>query len=130
MAIALTEPSWLELAIAPLAQVKAAVFGDFCLDAYWMFETANIELSVETGLPVRRVHAQQYSLGGAGNVVANLVDLGVGRVQAIGVVGTDLFGGQLLRLLEDRGIKTHDSMVVDPAWQTMVYAKPCADRIE
>jgi rfaE bifunctional protein kinase chain/domain len=130
MAIALTEPSWLELAIAPLAQVKAAVFGDFCLDAYWMFETANIELSVETGLPVRRVHAQQYSLGGAGNVVANLVDLGVGRVQAIGVVGTDLFGGQLLRLLEDRGIKTHDSMVVDPAWQTMVYAKPCADGIE
>jgi rfaE bifunctional protein kinase chain/domain len=95
-----------------------------------MFETANIELSVETGLPVRRVHAQQYSLGGAGNVVANLVDLGVGRVQAIGVVGTDLFGGQLLRLLEDRGIKTHDSMVVDPAWQTMVYAKPCADGIE
>jgi rfaE bifunctional protein kinase chain/domain len=130
MAIALTGPSWLELAVAPLAQVNAAVFGDFCLDAYWIFDTEKEELSVETGLPVRRVHTQRYSLGGAGNVAANLVDLGTGSVRAIGVVGADLFGAQLVQLLDERSVRTRNSMLVDRSWQTMVYAKPCAGSAE
>ena len=103
-----------------------AVLGDFCLDAYWQLDTRETELSIETGLPVRRVHSQRYSLGGAGNVVANLIDLGVGRVQAIGVVGTDLFGAELLRLLHERSADIDGNMVIDQHWQTMVYAKPCS----
>ncbi len=97
------EQSWLEGALAPLRSLRAAVLGDFCLDSYWQLDTGEAEYSVETGLPVRRVRSQRYSLGGAGNVVANLIDLGVGRVQAIGVVGRDLFGLEMLRLLEERG---------------------------
>jgi rfaE bifunctional protein kinase chain/domain len=122
----LTGSSWLEDALASLAQARVAVFGDFCLDAYWDLDTEASEFSVETGLQVRRVRTQRYSLGGAGNVAANLVDLGVKSVRTIGVVGTDLFGGELLRLLQARGVDTQDGMVVDPAWQTMVYAKPYA----
>jgi rfaE bifunctional protein kinase chain/domain len=118
------ESSWLELALAPLSRLRAAVLGDFCLDAYWQLDSAEAEISLETGLPVRRVRSQKYSLGGAGNVVANLVDLGVGQVQAIGVVGTDLFGAELLRLLHACGPAVRDHTVVDPHWQTMVYAKP------
>lgn len=117
--------SWLERALAPLPQLRAAVLGDFCLDGYWLLEMDQTELSIETGLPVRRVQSQRHSLGGAGNVVANLIDLGVGRVQAIGVVGTDLYGRELLRLLRERGADIRDGMVVDAHWQTMVYAKPC-----
>jgi rfaE bifunctional protein kinase chain/domain len=116
--------SWLEAALAPLSSLRAAVLGDFCLDAYWQLDTAEPEISLETGLPVRRVRSQKYSLGGAGNVVANLVDLGVGQVEAIGVVGTDLFGAELLRLLRAYGPAVRDHMVEDPHWQTMVYAKP------
>lgn len=101
------------------------VWGDFCLDAYWRLEMEDAELSIETGLPVRRVQEQRYSLGGAGNVVANLIDLGVGAVEAIGVAGPDLFGAKMLELLRDRGAEIHPGMVVDDCWQTMVYAKPC-----
>ncbi len=118
--------SWLELALAPLSKLRVAVLGDFCLDGYWLLETDRTEFSVETGLPVQQVRSQRYSLGGAGNVVANLIDLGVERVQAIGVVGTDCFGRELLRLLHERGADIRDGMVVDEQWQTMVYAKPCS----
>ncbi len=121
------EQSWLEGALAPLRSLRAAVLGDFCLDSYWQLDTGEAEYSVETGLPVRRVRSQRYSLGGAGNVVANLIDLGVGRVQAIGVVGRDLFGLEMLRLLEERGAEIRGKMVIDEHWQTMVYAKPCRE---
>jgi len=121
---AVKESSWLEQALFPLSRVRAAVLGDFCLDAYWQLDSAEPELSLETGLLVRRVRAQTYSLGGAGNVVANLVALGVGQVQAVGVVGTDLFGVELLRLLRAHGPTVSQHMIEDPQWQTMVYAKP------
>jgi len=122
--------SWLDNSLASLAQAQIAVFGDFCLDAYWDVDTEGSELSVETGLQVQRVRTQRYSLGGAGNVAANLVDLGVKSVRTIGVVGADLFGSEMLRLLQARGVDTQDGMVVDPAWQTMVYAKPYAGNRE
>jgi rfaE bifunctional protein kinase chain/domain len=118
------EPTWLDRGLYPLAAVRVAVFGDFCLDAYWLLEEDAVELSIETGLPVRRVGQQRFSLGGAGNVAANLIDLGVTRVQAIGVAGNDLFGRELLRLLEERGADIGSGMVTDANWQTMVYAKP------
>ncbi len=124
--LTISEPlSWLERALAPLSGLYVAVLGDFCLDAYWQLDTDETEFSIETRLPVRRVRSQRYSLGGAGNVVANLIDLGVGRVQAIGVVGKDIFGVELLRLLDERGAEIRDKMVIAEHWQTMVYAKPC-----
>ncbi len=131
MSTVLAEPSWLVRAVSSFPKLRAGVLGDFCLDAYWTLDTDTTEFSVETGLPVRRVRTQRYSLGGAGNVVANLLDLGVGRVQAIGVVGSDPFGGELLRLLRERGADITGSMIVDERWQTMAYTKPhCGDQEE
>jgi len=54
----------------------------------------------------------------------------VGSVQAIGVIGADPFGGELLRLLRERGADVSRGMIVDRRWQTMAYTKPylqCAD---
>lgn len=130
MVTASVESSWLERTIAPFSNLRIAVLGDFCLDVYWPLDTESTELSVETGLPVRRVKAQRHSLGGAGNVVANLLDLGVRQVQAIGIVGKDLFGGELLRLLRELGVATESGMVTDERWQTMVYVKPCNGEVE
>ena len=121
--------SWLALALSQLAQVRVTVFGDFCLDAYWQMDTGPAEISIETGLPVRRVQSQRYSLGGAGNVTANLIDLGVRRVRTVGVVGPDLFGYEMLRLLRASGAEA-GGMVTDSAWQTMVYTKPCLGEAE
>lgn len=131
MLTALPGPSWLEHAISSFPRLRVGVLGDFCLDAYWILDTENTEFSVETGLPVRRVRSQRYSLGGAGNVVANLIDLGVGHVRAIGVFGPDPFGGELLRLLRERGADVQDSMILDERWQTMAYTKPhCGEEEE
>lgn len=99
------------------------VFGDYCLDAYWIIHADDEEISVETGLPVRRIASQRYSLGGAGSALANLVAMGVGQVRAVGIAGNDVFGSKLRDLLQECGANTEGLLPCD-SWQTMVYAKP------
>jgi rfaE bifunctional protein kinase chain/domain len=115
---------WLEDVLAAIPRARVTVFGDFCLDAYWLIDPDESELSVETGLPVRRVREQRYSLGGASNIAANLAALGAGRVRAVGRVGDDLFGGKMLALLGERGIDC-EGMLAGADWQSGVFAKPC-----
>ncbi len=117
-------PNEIASLLKAIRSTTVTVFGDFCVDAYWSLCETNVELSLETGLPIRRVMTQRYSLGGAGNVVANLVDLGVGTVRAVGVAGTDMFGEKMRTLLTQLGADT-SGFAADAAWQTMVYAKPC-----
>ena len=105
------------------------MFGDFCVDAYWFLDEGDPEYSIETGLPLRRVREQRYSLGGAANVVANLIDLGVETVHAVGIAGNDLFGDLLLQLLTRKHAQV-DGFVTSAEWQTMVYAKPCRGAAE
>jgi rfaE bifunctional protein kinase chain/domain len=115
---------WIEAVLLRMRDRTVTVFGDFCVDAYWALEQGAPEVSIETGLPVKRVLAQRYSLGGAGNVVANLAALGVGSVRAVGVAGADIFGQKLRELLTVCGAAT-DGLLQVADWQTMVYAKPC-----
>lgn len=114
---------WVAAAVDTIARARVTVFGDFCLDAYWLIDAEQQELSIETGLPVHRVRTQRYSPGGAGNVAANLATLGAKSVRAVGIVGADLFGGELLSQLESRRINT-DGLLRDGGWQTFVYSKP------
>ena len=122
--------SWLDESLERLNQCRVAVFGDFCLDAYWLIGADDSELSVETQLPVRRVRSQRYSLGGAGNVTANLVDLGVGEVRAITLAGADLFGRHKLDLLNALGVDTRGVLQTQESWQTLAYSKPCIGEAE
>ena len=55
---------------------KIAVIGDFCLDVYWFVNQSASEKSLETGLSTLPICRQEYSLGGAGNIVNNLHTLG------------------------------------------------------
>lgn len=105
------------------ADARVTVFGDYCLDVYWDIFDGPAELSLETGLPVRRVVSQRYSLGGAGSVVANLAQLGIGRVFAIGMAGADIFGGKIRALLAATGADISGFLTAEE-WETMVYAKP------
>lgn len=122
--------NWLGDVLAAIPKARVTVFGDFCLDAYWLIDPDESELSVETHLPVRRVREQRYGLGGAGNVVANLVDLGVGRVHAVGLVGDDLFGRQMRELLQRLDVETRGLLTGRAGWQTQVYAKPHVGDVE
>jgi rfaE bifunctional protein kinase chain/domain len=114
---------WAEPLLAKFSDETVTVFGDFCLDVYWALDISEPEISVETGLPICRVQTQRFSLGGAGSVVANLSELGVGTIRAVGAVGDDPFGKKLMELLQCRRVHL-DGIVVDGSLQTMVYAKP------
>jgi len=121
---------WLEECLGRVATARVAVFGDFCLDAYWLIDPDEGELSVETGLPVRRVREQRYGLGGAGNVAASLVDLGVAHVRVVGLIGEDPFGRQVLDLLARRRVDARGLLQCQDDWQTPVYAKPYMGGVE
>jgi rfaE bifunctional protein kinase chain/domain len=114
----------IEAIVGGMKDRTISIVGDFCVDAYWELSLGEQEVSIETGLPVNRVRKQRYLLGGAGCVAANLAAMQVGRIRAVAVVGDDPFGGLLQTLLREHGIDTA-SVLVQPGWQTMVYAKPC-----
>ena len=107
------------------SQVSAAVIGDFCLDVYWAIDRSASETSIETGLKTEPVRHQRYSPGGAGNVVMNLLALGVPRVYAVGVLGNDPFGHELRRLLETSQVNCTGLIGQSEGWATPTYIKPC-----
>jgi len=106
-----------------IARVSVAVCGDFCLDAYWMLHPRGGETSAETGLRAQAVGRQYYSLGGAANVVANLAALRPSSIRAIGVIGDDLFGRELLRQLHGLGVDTAGMIVQHGRFDTVTYGK-------
>lgn len=107
-----------------ICAVKIAVIGDFCLDAYWFVDESMSEISLETGQATRPVSKQRYSLGGAGNVTSNLAALGIKDVRAFGVIGTDPFGAEMVRVMQKTGINTQNFVIQDNEWDTHTYSKP------
>ena len=109
-----------------IANVKIAIVGDFCLDAYWFIDESKSEISLETGRITRPICRQKYSLGGASNVANNLSALGVRNIYAFGVVGVDPFATELKKIMEKTGIHTDYLLTQDAEWSTHVFAKPYA----
>ena len=107
-----------------ISLVKIAVLGDFCLDAYWFIDESKSEISIETGQMTRPIRQQKYSLGGAGNVTNNLAAMGVKDIRAIGVIGPDPFGSEMVNIMSKTGINTQNILVQKDHWSTHVYAKP------
>ncbi|OPZ28248.1 MAG: Bifunctional protein HldE [Lentisphaerae bacterium ADurb.BinA184] len=123
-------PPRLEEILTRIPQARVAVIGDFCLDIYWFLDTSRSEPSLETGLSTQPVREQRYSLGGAGNVVSNLVALGCRHVHALGVFGDDPWGREQMRLLEALGVNTAGMAWQSEDWATLAYGKPHAGREE
>ena len=107
-----------------IRSVRIAVVGDFCLDAYWFVDESMREISIETNLATRPVSKQRYTLGGAGNVANNLASLDVKEIVAFGVIGNDLFGTGMVRIMKESGINTENLLIQDENWSTHTYAKP------
>lgn len=106
-----------------IGDLSVAVYGDFALDAYWEVEEDG-ETSLETGRAVLLVKQERYAPGGAGNVAANLVALGVGEVLAVGPVGDDASGQRLREDLTARGVDVSGLTAPHAEWSTPTYAKP------
>lgn len=83
--------------------VTVGVVGDLILDRYLRGETERI--SPEAPIPVLAVDSEEVRLGGAGNVVANLLAMGA-AVWVGGAAGTDENGDDLVRALNEAGANT------------------------
>lgn len=77
------------------------VIGDLILDRYIWGKVSRI--SPEAPVPVVEVTREDFLLGGAANVAANIVSLG-GRVYIAGVAGNDRARDVLLKLMEEKNI--------------------------
>ena len=103
---------------------KIAVVGDFCLDVYWFLNEIASEKSLETDLPTWPIAEQEYSLGGAGNVVNNLHALGCENIHVFGVVGTDPWGQKLMQNLYKLNVNCEGMITQEKRWATPAYVKP------
>jgi len=81
---------------------KVLVIGDLMIDHYLWGKTERI--SPEAPVPVIEVEKETSTLGGAGNVVNNLISLGA-EVTVFSVIGDDENGKELIDLLESVGAK-------------------------
>jgi D-beta-D-heptose 7-phosphate kinase/D-beta-D-heptose 1-phosphate adenosyltransferase len=87
------------------------IVGDLMLDHFVIGRVDRI--SPEAPVPVVQFDRDEFRLGGAANVAANVAALG-GRVEIAGLVGADDSGRQLLDALSAAGIATQ-SIVTDPS---------------
>ncbi|MCM8528319.1 MAG: PfkB family carbohydrate kinase [Lentisphaeraceae bacterium] len=113
-----------------LPGLKVGIIGDFCLDSYWQIDDSLSEVSVETGLRTRPVSEQQYYLGGAGNVAANVAAMGVENIAIFGVIGDDPFGSKMKEIAEELGFDTKGLLTQKNNWCTHTYIKPVENHKE
>lgn len=92
----------------------AIVVGDFMLDV--VISGSYTKFANEAPLPVFCESTMAYHLGGSGNVVANLVSLGL-TVIPVGIRGDDLAGDTLCTLLTKLQAPSH-TLLVDSARPT------------
>ena len=116
--------------LSELGKLRIAVVGDFCLDVYWMIDPAASTPSVETGKATWPVRDQRCAPGGAGTVVNNLAAAGCGTIHALGVVGRDFWGGELVRALQAVRANTDGLIAQAEQWATPVYIKPYVGDVE
>jgi rfaE bifunctional protein kinase chain/domain len=112
----------LEQILSGFDDARILVVGDLFLDQYLVIDPELAETSVETGLEAHQVVAVRTSPGAAGTVCSNLAALGT-RVEALGIIGQDGNGYELLQDLKSCGIDT-SLMIQTPVRYTPTYTKP------
>jgi D-beta-D-heptose 7-phosphate kinase/D-beta-D-heptose 1-phosphate adenosyltransferase len=100
-AAAVQNSAALVAAVDRFREVTVLVVGDFILDR---FVHGVIErISPEAPIPVLHGRNETSTLGGAGNVVSNIVSLG-GTVLPIAAIGNDVAGRSIVATLEKQGV--------------------------
>jgi len=100
--------------IAAFSDCNILVVGDLMIDEYIWGDVDRI--SPEAPVQVVAVTREDFTLGGAGNVINNLVALG-GRVWAMGVIGTGTNGRIVREKLDELGVNV-DGVVTEPRRMT------------
>ena len=103
-------------ALKGLSSAHVLVVGDVMLDRFVYGDVSRV--SPEGPVPVLGVMRRAEMAGGAGNVVSNLLGLGV-KTSLVSLVGPDGAGEQVRELLKD----AHVSLVLDPGRPTPVKTR-------
>jgi D-beta-D-heptose 7-phosphate kinase/D-beta-D-heptose 1-phosphate adenosyltransferase len=98
---------------------RVAVLGDVMIDRYLWGRVDRI--SPEAPVPVVEIERESMSLGGAGNVAANLSALGAAPM-LISVRGADADGSELAHALSERGVRA-EGVLVDASRPTTVKTR-------
>ena len=113
----------LDTLLAALPKARLGLIGDACLDIYWFADMKRSELSRETPHFPLPVVKEQFSLGGAGNVAANMKALEVAQVKFISLAGQDWRASILAEALQKQAIDGQ-YIIQQPDIVTPSYCKP------
>ncbi len=106
-------------AIRSFPNRKILVVGDIMMDEFLWGEVSRI--SPEAPVPIVKVEKETFLLGGAANVVNNLLGL-KGQVLLAGVIGSDGMGRRLIKKLQSLGTAT-DGIVVEEGRPTAIKTR-------
>jgi D-glycero-beta-D-manno-heptose-7-phosphate kinase len=98
-----------EAIIRAMRDRKIVVLGDVMLDEFFWGDVTRI--SPEAPVPVVDIRRESVHLGGAANVLANAVALGV-KACVVGVIGNDAAGERLRANLKEASAVQHDDYLV------------------
>lgn len=96
--------------IDKFSSCRILVVGDVIMDEFLWGRVERI--SPEAPVPVVQVEEESLVLGGAGNVVNNIISLG-GQALLCGVIGSDVMGRELVHMLEKMNSPSHGLVVED-----------------
>ncbi|MPY73222.1 MAG: D-glycero-beta-D-manno-heptose-7-phosphate kinase [Alphaproteobacteria bacterium] len=113
------DASQISALLSRLPQARVVCVGDLMLDRY--IEGRVNRLSPEAPIPVLEVQREQAMLGGVGNVLRNLVALGV-TAELVAAIGVDRAGRELAALLAQEPHLT-PRLVSIPGRQTSVKTR-------
>jgi D-beta-D-heptose 7-phosphate kinase/D-beta-D-heptose 1-phosphate adenosyltransferase len=96
--------------IDQFSSCRILVVGDVIMDEFLWGRVERI--SPEAPVPVVEVEEESLVLGGAGNVVNNIISLG-GQALLCGVIGNDAMGRELIHILQKMNSPTHGLVIED-----------------
>lgn len=91
-----------------LKKKKILLLGDFFLDEF-LFGSCD-RLSPEAPVPIIKYDYTEHNLGGAGNVLSNLNNLGI-KVLPVGIIGSDEISKKILNYLKKININTNNFII-------------------
>jgi D-beta-D-heptose 7-phosphate kinase/D-beta-D-heptose 1-phosphate adenosyltransferase len=112
----------LQEAVQRFSRARILVLGDVMLDEFIWGRVERI--SPEAPVPVVNVESETYMLGGAANVVHNLIALGC-RAGLCGMVGDDRAGSLVLELLDQLEVP-RDGLIISSERPTTVKTRVVA----
>lgn len=119
-----TNSNDLKAVIEKFRDCHIAVVGDVIVDKFVWGQVSRI--SPEAPVPVVNVKHEELMLGGAANVINNIVSLG-GKVSIFGLLGDDSYGEWASKALSEKSVNT-DGLSFDPSRKTSIKTRIIANK--